>query len=717
MENAVIYARFSSHGQNEMTIEGQVRICREYAESQGYNVLNIYPEKAKTGTNDSRPSFQRMIKDAASGTFQYIIVYMFDRFARNRHDSILYKEMLRRDYGIKVVSATQPISDDEGGEFYEMFLEWNDEKYSKWLSKRIKNGLDTCVANGTFTGSRVPFGYKLIDTDRKGKKGTIHKVAIDEEQAEIVRYIFSEYAKGTDKKVIADALNAQGKRINGQPFKFRSFEKWLTNAKYTGEYYFGERLCTNTYPAIIDKLTFAEVQKRLAENKHLAGANSAVEPYLLTGKLYCGRCGTPMVSDGGTSRNGKKHYYYACKKRKKGTCDKSREGKDDLEQRVTQQVYDFLSDKKNAEKAANDTIAYYEKRTGDDGLKSIDTRIAQAQAQVEDLTNAFIEAKSPLLRAGIEKKMSDYEIMLADLQKSRAQILLERGRKVTAKDILLFIADLLKGNPADKDYQRKIIDNLVFAVYIYDDERIRTVGYLNLGVDESIEKIRLDETNEVVERLKACSNSDTLTPPTKPKSNLPTVLFRFLFFISTNNVFFMRTIMPNMIIGQIFGIIATLVTFFSYQANTKRRILIIQTFACIFTCIGYFFLEARSGLVLNIVCIVSNIAFYFQKEGTKASYLSAVLFAGIMIVLGAISWQGLLSLLIIIALAANTVFLSLGKPQLLRKSILITSSMVLIYNVFVFSIGGIANEALAIISSIIGLVRFYKNNKKHDDSI
>lgn len=515
MENAVIYPRFSSYGQNEMTIEGQIRICREYAESQGFNVVGIYPEKAKSGTNDSRPAFQKMIKDAASGQFQYIIVYMFDRFARNRHDSILYKEMLKRDYGIKVLSATQPISDDEGGEFYEMFLEWNDEKYSKRLSKRIKNGLDTCVANGTFTGSRVPFGYKLIDTDRKGKKGTIHKVAIDEEQAEIVRYIFSEYAKGTDKKVIADALNAQGKRINGQPFKFRSFEKWLTNAKYTGEYYFGERLCTNTYPAIIDKLTFAEVQKRLAENKHLAGANSAVEPYLLTGKLYCGHCGTAMVSDGGTSRNGKKHYYYACKSRKKGTCDKSREGKDDLEQRVTQQVYDFLSDKKKAEKAANDTIAYYEKRTGDDGLKSIETRIAQAQAQVEELTNAFIEAKSPLLRAGIEKKMSDYEIMLADLQKSKAQILLERGRKVTAKDILLFIADLLKGNPADKDYQRKIIDNLVFAVYIYDDERIKTVGYLNLGVDESIEKIRLDETNEVVERLKACSNSNTLTPPVK----------------------------------------------------------------------------------------------------------------------------------------------------------------------------------------------------------
>lgn len=504
--NAVIYPRFSSHGQNEMTIEGQIRICREYAESQGYNVVGIYPEKARTGTNDSRPAFQRMIKDAASGQFQYIIVYMFDRFARNRHDSILYKEMLKRDYGIKVLSATQPISDDEGGEFYEMFLEWNDEKYSKRLSKRIKNGLDTCVENGTFTGSRVPFGYRLIDTDRKGKKGTIHKVAIDEEQAEIVRYIFTEYAKGVDKKVIADALNAQGKRVNGKQFSIRTFEKWLTNPKYTGEYYFGERLCTKTYPAIIDKLTFAEVQKRLASNKILAGANSAVEPYILTGKLFCGRCGTAMVSDGGTSCNGKKHYYYACKQKKKGLCHKSRENKDNLEMQVAQAVKDFLSDKRNADRAAADTIAYYEQRTGDNGLRSIETRITQAQQEVENLTNAFIEAKSALLRAGIEKKMQDFETLLADLQAQKSQIELERGRQVTKQQILAFVAELIKGEPTDKEYQRKIIDNLVFMVYVYDNE---IITYLNFCVDKTIERVRLDETNAAIESLK---NVQTLSP-------------------------------------------------------------------------------------------------------------------------------------------------------------------------------------------------------------
>ncbi|MCI9032291.1 MAG: hypothetical protein HFK09_07250 [Clostridia bacterium] len=69
------------------------------------------------------------------------------------------------------------------------------------------------------------------------------------------------------------------------------------------------------------------MQKRLAQNKILADANSAVEPYLLTGKAFCGHCGTAMVPDGGTGKNGKKHYYYACKSKKKGKCDKARETK------------------------------------------------------------------------------------------------------------------------------------------------------------------------------------------------------------------------------------------------------------------------------------------------------------------------------------------------------------------------------------------------------
>ena len=197
MESCVIYARFSSHGQNEQSIEAQVRICKEFAESKGLKTVNIYNDKARTGTNDSRPEFQKMITDAQSGAFKYIIVYMFDRFARNRRDSIMYKEMLKEKYGIKVLSALEPIAEDEGGEFYEMFLDWNAEKYSKRLSKRVKDGLDTSVANGTFCGGYLIYGYKIDYEPIAGKVGKfIKRVVINEEEAEVVKFVFEQYDKG-----------------------------------------------------------------------------------------------------------------------------------------------------------------------------------------------------------------------------------------------------------------------------------------------------------------------------------------------------------------------------------------------------------------------------------------------------------------------------------------------------------------------------------------
>ncbi|MBO5285364.1 MAG: YgjV family protein [Clostridia bacterium] len=172
--------------------------------------------------------------------------------------------------------------------------------------------------------------------------------------------------------------------------------------------------------------------------------------------------------------------------------------------------------------------------------------------------------------------------------------------------------------------------------------------------------------------------------------------------------------MFDLIVGQFFGIVAMVGTFISYQANTKQRVLIVQTLATILTCASYYFLDAKSGMVLNVIAVLRNVIFYFQKEGTKLSYITAFTLAGIMTVFGALSWQGWFSILVIVALAANTVFLSLGNPQLLRKSILVTSTMVLIYNCFVLSLGGIANEAIAIISSIIGIIRYVKLTKKQD---
>lgn len=162
------------------------------------------------------------------------------------------------------------------------------------------------------------------------------------------------------------------------------------------------------------------------------------------------------------------------------------------------------------------------------------------------------------------------------------------------------------------------------------------------------------------------------------------------------------------IIGQIIGIIAPILTVVSYQMNTKRSVLIALSGATLATCISYMLIGATSGFVLNVVCLIRNLICFFIKEKTVGAYTIAITSAVIMCVIGAFSWQGPHSLLIIVGLVINTVFVSLGVPQWLRMSILLTSTLVLIYNVIEFTFGGIANEALAIGSSVVGIIRFRK---------
>ena len=164
-------------------------------------------------------------------------------------------------------------------------------------------------------------------------------------------------------------------------------------------------------------------------------------------------------------------------------------------------------------------------------------------------------------------------------------------------------------------------------------------------------------------------------------------------------------------VGQALCIFATLLTFLSYQVNKKNQVLAVQTVATVSMCVGYFFLGATSGFAMNIVGVTRNLTFYAfgeTKAGVRKYWIASVVFSVAMCVLGALSWQGWYSLFIIVPLVVNTFFLALGDPQVLRKSILLTSSSFFVYNYFAFSIGGMVNEVVAIVSSIVGIIRFRK---------
>ena len=137
---AVIYVRYSSAGQSEQSIEGQLRVCKEYAERTGYTVINEYIDRATTGTNDNRPEFQRMLGDAKRKEFTAVIVYKLDRFARNKYHSVIHKHALKK-LDVKILSATEMLSDSAEGRLLESILESMAEMYSEDLSQKVRRGV------------------------------------------------------------------------------------------------------------------------------------------------------------------------------------------------------------------------------------------------------------------------------------------------------------------------------------------------------------------------------------------------------------------------------------------------------------------------------------------------------------------------------------------------------------------------------------------------
>lgn len=163
------------------------------------------------------------------------------------------------------------------------------------------------------------------------------------------------------------------------------------------------------------------------------------------------------------------------------------------------------------------------------------------------------------------------------------------------------------------------------------------------------------------------------------------------------------------LVGQIFGFIAVILAFIALQMKTHRQVLVMYTMIGISMCINYFLLGAYPGMALNLFGLVRN--WVYSKPGIfKGKWWPAIMTV-IMLGIGLFSWNGPQSLLVIAGLLINTYALSFEDPQHLRISILISSPMVLAYDILTFSLGGILLEAFSIVSSIIGLVRYRKQDK------
>ena len=475
--NAVIYARYSSDNQREESIEGQLRECKEYADQNGITVVRTYIDRALSAKTDSRPQFQQMIHDSATHTFEAVLVWKLDRFSRNRYDSAHYKRILKNNR-VHVVSVTEPISNTPEGIMLESLLEGMAEYYSAELAEKVSRGHKENALKAKFNGGPVPLGYR-IDSE--------HRYQIDPATAPVVQEAFQRYAAGESIRSIIESLNARGIRNSrGNPFTKNSFQTLLKNRRYLGEYRYKDTVIPNAIPAIIDPDCFDAVQRRCEIHRQAPAHNKADVHYLLTTKLFCGKCGTMMAGESGRSHTGTVHCYYKCGTRKrsgKEVCSLKPVRKEPLEQFVVQTALEKVLNDRVIDLLADKLLEYQSKEN---------TRLPVLQAELKEvkrrIDNLVAAIEQGILTPATKARMEELEQQREALETSILQEQIEKP-PITREQILFWFNQFCHGDPADIAFQEKVIDCFVNSIYLFDDRIVVNFNYQEGGRPVSLEEV------------------------------------------------------------------------------------------------------------------------------------------------------------------------------------------------------------------------------------
>lgn len=457
LQDAVIYARYSSHAQKDTSIEDQVTDCEAYAKLNNLRIVKIYADRHLSGTTDKRPQFQQMLKDAAHSHWKYVVVWKTDRFARNRYDSATYKYRLKR-YGVRVLSAKESIPEGPEGILLEAVLEGSAEYYSANLAQNIRRGMRSNALNCMVNNGSLPFGYC------KGEDG---RFAIREAEAEVVREIFRKVAQGFPLVDIANDLNGRGIRTkHGNLWGKNSFHRMLVNESYMGVYSYSDIRIEDGMPAIIDKTQFLEVQQKLKTKKNPRGRHRENGDYILTGKLFCAMCGNPMVGVSGTARNGALHYYYSCQNRRYSRgCTKENVPREWIERVVVQATMDYVLQPDVIDWIADRVMEFQEREGNSAQLQGLRDQLAENEKSTANMMKAI---EAGIITASTKQRLLELE---ADAARIKDEILLEEVAitHLEREQVVYWIEKFRGGNLESQEFRRKVIDSFVAAVYLSDD--------------------------------------------------------------------------------------------------------------------------------------------------------------------------------------------------------------------------------------------------------
>ncbi len=461
---AVIYARYSSDSQREESIDGQIRECTAFAEKNGITILRHYIDRAYSAKTDNRPDFQEMIKDSGKKLFDMVIVWKLDRFARNRYDSARYKAQLKRN-GVKVVSATEVISEGAEGIILESVLEGYAEYYSADLSEKVIRGRTENALKCKFNGGTLPIGY-IIDEEQHFQ--------IDPLTAPFVLDVFKKYDKGATMKELRDWLNESGVRNKlGKPLNFNSIQHMLSNRRYIGEYKYRDIIVPDGIPAIVPEDLFNRVQEKLVQNRKAPARHKAEDDYLLTTKLFCGYCGAYLCGESGTSHTGNVHHYYKCVsvKKKRTECHKKSVRKEWIEDLVVSETMKMVMDDKAIEAIVSMLMDLQDRENVN--LPLYEQQLREADTAIQNLLNAIQQG---ILTKSTKGRLEELEATKEELETRIACEKLAKP-KVSAEFMTFWLHRFRKLDVRQKSHRKMLIDTFINAIFLYDDKMVITFNY------------------------------------------------------------------------------------------------------------------------------------------------------------------------------------------------------------------------------------------------
>ncbi len=395
--------------------------------------------------------------------FDIVLVWKLDRFARNRYDSAHYEYQLERNH-VKLVSATEPISDSPAGIMVKSMLTGMAEYYSAELSEKVVRGMTENVLKGKYNGGTIPIGFK-VDEEKFFQ--------IDPLKAPFVVEAFQRYNDGATMKELMNWLNDSGVTTNrNQKFTYNSVQTLLTNKRYIGENHFKDIVMPDSIPAIVDKDLFEEVQQKIKKNSRAPARHKAEDDYLLTTKLFCGMCGAMMFGECGTGRNKVVHHYYKCATAKRfKTCKKKTVRKEWLEDLVIAETMKLIQDDAVIDAIVAEVMELQDQENTT--LPLLEKQMREVENGIENMLNAI---QAGVLTNSTKSRLEKLEAQQKELEVRIAEEKIARPR-LSENQVRFWLTRFRKLDPNVKSHRETLINTFVNAVYLYDEKVLITFNY------------------------------------------------------------------------------------------------------------------------------------------------------------------------------------------------------------------------------------------------